>query len=175
MPASTPPSQRLSLPRQLARTRRFSLGAPGHFTIAPDGGTVLFLRSRGGDDPVACLWALDLRAGRERLLADPASMTGGGAERLSQEEKTRRERAREQGAGIVEYAVDEAAAVAAFALSGELWTVGTASSRARRLPVTGPVVDPRPDPTGQRIGYVSGGALRVAEADGSADRAVAAP
>jgi len=37
------------------------------------------------------------------------------------------------------------------------------------------VVDPRPDPTGRRIAYVCRGALRVIEADGSADRAVAGP
>jgi dipeptidyl-peptidase-4 len=165
----------LSLPRQLARTRRFRLGVPGRFTISADGGTVLFLRSRAGDDPVTCLWALDGGDDRERLLADPAGLTGGAAEGLPEEERTRRERAREEGAGIVTYAADEAAGLAVFALSGELWTVQTASGLPRRLATAGAVVDPRPDPAGQRIAYVCGGALRVAEADGSADRALAEP
>jgi len=165
----------LSLPRQLARTRRFRLGVPDCFTIAPDGGTVLFLRSRAGDDPVTCLWALDVRDGRERLLADPDGLTGGGAERLPEAERTRRERAREEASGIVSYATDEAAGLAVFALSGDLWTVQAASGLSRRLTTAGAVVDPRPDPAGQRIGYVCGGALRVAEADGSADRAIAEP
>jgi dipeptidyl-peptidase-4 len=165
----------LSLPRQLARTRRFRLGAPDRFTIAADGGTVLFLRSGAGDDPVTCLWALDVRDGRERLLADPAGLTGGAAEFLSEAERTRRERAREEGSGIVSYAADEAAGLAVFALSGDLWTVQVASGLTRRLTTAGAVVDPRPDPAGQRIGYVCGGALRVAEADGSADRAIAEP
>ena len=164
-----------SLPRQLARTRRFRLGAPDHFTLAADGGTVLFLRSRAGDDPVTCLWALDVRDGRERLLADPDGLTGGAAERLPEAERTRRERARDEGSGIVSYAADEAAGLAVFALSGDLWTVQIASGLSRRLTTAGAVVDPRPDPTGQRIGYVCGGALRVAEADGSADRAIAEP
>jgi dipeptidyl-peptidase 4 len=164
-----------SLPRQLARTRRFRLGAPDHFTIAADGGTVLFLRSRTGDDPVTCLWALDVRDGRERLLADPDGLTGGAAERLPEAERTRRERARDEGSGIVTYAADEAAGLAVFALSGDLWTVQVASGLSRRLTTAGAVVDPRPDPTGQRIGYVCGGALRVAETDGSADRAIAEP
>jgi dipeptidyl-peptidase-4 len=79
----------LSLPRQLARTRRFRLGAPDRFTVAGDGGTVLFLRSRAGDDPVTCLWALDVGDGRERLLADPDGLTGGAAEGLPEEERTR--------------------------------------------------------------------------------------
>ena len=62
----------LSLPAQLLRTRRFSLGVPELFTVAPDGSAVLFLRSRAGDDPMACLWALQLDSGTERLLADPS-------------------------------------------------------------------------------------------------------
>ncbi len=41
------------------------------------------------------------------------------------------------------------------------------SARPRELPVGGPVFDPRPDPGGQRVAYVSGRTLRVAELDGS--------
>jgi dipeptidyl-peptidase-4 len=165
----------LSLPRQLATTRHFSLGVPDHFTITPDGDTVLFVRSRAGDDPVFCLWSLDLHTGKERLLADPAELRGDAAEELSEAELTRRERAREVGSGIVGYATDKAVTLAAFALSGDLWTVRLADGRTTRLPARGPVGDPRPDPTGQRIGYVSDGELRVIEADGSGDRAVAVP
>jgi hypothetical protein len=43
-----------SFPRQHARTRRFTLGVPRRFSVAPDGGRVVFLRS-AGDDPVT--WA----------------------------------------------------------------------------------------------------------------------
>ncbi|WP_035796565.1 S9 family peptidase [Kitasatospora mediocidica] len=169
----------ITLPQQLARTGRFSLGAPTHFTVAPDGATVLFLRSRAGDDPLSCLWALDLDAdggrGAERLLVDPAELLSGGTEQLSEEERTRRERGRERSGGIVGYTTDAAARLAVFALSGNLWTVDTATGAARRLPAEGPVVDPRPDPSGCRIAYVGGGALRVIGADGTGDRAVAAP
>jgi dipeptidyl-peptidase 4 len=56
-----------------------------------------------------------------------------------------------------------------------LWTVNVATSQARRLPARAPMTDPRPDPAGRRIAYLSGGALRVIEADGTADRAVATP
>ncbi|MDH6113949.1 dipeptidyl-peptidase-4 [Kitasatospora sp. MAP12-15] len=168
--------QTITLPQQLARTRRFTLGAPDHFTVAPDGSTVLFLRSRAGDDPLGCLWALDPDAGgAERLLVDPAELLGGAAEQLSEQERTRRERSREQSGGIVAYSTDAAAGLAVFALSGNLWTVDTATGAARRLPAESPVVDPRPDPTGRRIAYVSHGALRVIEADGTGDRALAAP
>ena len=42
-------------PRQLASTRRFTLGVPRAVTVSRDGGRVLFLRSQGGEDPVTCL------------------------------------------------------------------------------------------------------------------------
>src|SRR5215468_6328691 len=165
----------ISLPRQLARTDWFTLGVPDHFTIAEDEVTVLFLRSRAGDDPVSCLWAVQAGSGTERLLADPATLLGGAAEQLPDAERVRRERERTYGEGIVGYATDEAARLVAFALSGGLWTVDVASGQVRRLPAKGAVVDPRPDPAGQRIAYVADGALRVIEADGTADRAVAEP
>lgn len=46
--------------QQLASTRRFSLGVPRAVTVSRDDGRVLFLRTRGGEDPVSCLWGLDL-------------------------------------------------------------------------------------------------------------------
>ncbi|HEY1672509.1 MAG TPA: S9 family peptidase, partial [Streptosporangiaceae bacterium] len=63
-----------SFPRQQARTRRFSLGAPRSFSISRDGARIVFLRSKGGDDPVTCLWQLDVPSGTEQLVADPAAL-----------------------------------------------------------------------------------------------------
>ena len=65
-----------TLPPQLARTRRFSLGHPARVTVSADGGTVFFLRSRAGDDPVSCLWAMDCATGSERCspLLEAASL-----------------------------------------------------------------------------------------------------
>jgi dipeptidyl-peptidase-4 len=147
----------ISLPGQVARTRRFTLGVPGQFTIVRGGAVVLFLRGRAGDDPVARLWALDLDSGAERLLADPAALPAGGP------------------AGIAGYATDQAGDLVAFALDGRLWTVRVADGQVRELPAQGPVADPRPDPAGRRIGYVGRGTLRVIEADGTNDRVIAAP
>ena len=109
-----------SFPRQYARTRRFSLGAPRNVVVAPDGERILFLRSRGGDDPLTCLWVFDVATGQETLLADPSGLTGT-EEDLPPEELARRERMREQAGGIVDYATDEAVTTAVFALSGRLW------------------------------------------------------
>ncbi|WP_331453244.1 hypothetical protein [Streptomyces sp. SS162] len=88
--------QQPSFPRQFARSRRFTLGAPRSFTVAPDGSRVVFLRSPSGADPVNRLCVLDLDgdAPRERVAADPAELLGGAGEDLPPEERTRRERAR---------------------------------------------------------------------------------
>lgn len=171
--------QQLSFPRQYARTQRFTLGAPRAFTVAPDGSRVLFLRSTSGTDRTNRLWVLDLDdrsgAARERIAADPETLLAGSPEELSAEERARRERSREGSAGIVGYAVDGAAELATFALSGRLFTAELRAGTARELPVPGPVIDPRPSPDGRHIAYVAGGALRVTGAEGDGDRELAAP
>ncbi|MEU2587708.1 prolyl oligopeptidase family serine peptidase [Streptomyces avermitilis] len=165
----------LSFPRRQARTQRFTLGAPRAFTVAPDGSRVVFLRSGSGTDRAQKLWVLDLPDGRERLAADPGALLGGASEHLSPQERARRERSREGGAGIVAYATDTALELASFALSGRLFTAELRAGTARELRVPGPVIDPRPAPDGRHIAYVAGGALRVVGAEGEGDRALAEP
>jgi dipeptidyl-peptidase-4 len=165
----------LSFPRQHARTQRFTLGAPRAFTVAPDGSRVAFLRSATGTDRVQQLWVLDMEEGAERLAADPAALLAGADEQLPPEERARRERSREGGAGIVGYATDGAVELASFALSGRLFTAELRAGTARELPAAGPVVDPRPSPDGRHVAYVAGGALRVVGAEGEDDRALLEP
>jgi dipeptidyl-peptidase-4 len=161
--------------RRYACTDRFTYGQPGEFTVSPDGSRVAFLRSEAGTDPVTRLRVLDLDSGQDRLIADPDLLLGGGAEDLPAQERARRERSRQGGGGIVAYSTDRAAGRAAFALSGRLWSADLVSGAVAEIEVTGPVVDPRLDPAGQRIGYVCEGALRVVGFDGSADAELAAP
>ncbi|GGK68175.1 peptidase [Sphaerisporangium melleum] len=163
-----------SFPRLYARTRRFTLGIPRGFTITPDGGRVVFLRSRSGTDPVTCLWELDLTSGAERLVVDPADL-GAADEDLPAEERARRERAREQAGGVVAYTTDAAVTTAVFALSGGLYAADLAAGSVRRLDTPGPVVDPRLSPDGSVVAYVTGGALHVQELASGADRALATP
>ncbi|HET6358214.1 S9 family peptidase [Streptomyces sp.] len=169
----------LSFPRQYARTQRFTLGAPRAFTVSPDGSRVVFLRSPSGTDRTGRLWVLDLdgeaRRPQERLAADPQALLGGAKEKLSAEERARRERSREGSAGIVGYAVDQAVELAAFTLSGRLYAAELRAGTARELPVPGPVIDPRPSPDGRHIAYVAHGALRLTGAEGEGDRALAEP
>ena len=111
-----------SFPRQQARTRRFTLGAPRAFQVSPDGERVTFLRSKAGDDPVTCLWEANAATGQERLVVDPKAL-GADEENLPPEERARRERVRETAAGIVAYATNADATLAVFALSGQVYTV----------------------------------------------------
>jgi dipeptidyl-peptidase-4 len=164
-----------SFPRRHARTQRFTLGAPRAFTVAPDGSRVAFLRSSSGTDRANSLWILDPEDGSERVAADPGVLLGGVSEHLSPEERARRERSREGGAGIVGYATDTAVELASFALSGRLFVAELRAGTARELEVPGPVIDPRPAPDGRHVAYVSQGALRVVDAQGGNDRALLEP
>ncbi|MGW5030914.1 prolyl oligopeptidase family serine peptidase [Streptomyces nigra] len=165
----------ISFPRRHARTQRFTLGAPRAFTVAPDGSRAVFLRSSSGTDPASSLWVFDTADGGERVAADPRALLGGASEKLSAEERARRERSREGGAGVVSYATDAAVELASFALSGRLFAAELRVGTARELPVRGPVIDPRPSPDGRHIAYVARGALRVVGAEGDGDRALAEP
>ncbi|MFH9853037.1 prolyl oligopeptidase family serine peptidase [Streptomyces althioticus] len=164
-----------SFPRRHARTLRFTLGAPRSFSVAPDGSRVVFLRSGSGTDRANALWVLDTDGGGERVAADPRALLGGASEQLSAEERARRERSREGGAGIVGYATDAAVELAAFALSGRLYTAELRAGTAHELPTPGPVIDPRPSPDGRHVAYVARGALRVVSAEGADDRALTTP
>jgi dipeptidyl-peptidase 4 len=179
-----------SFPRQEARTRRFTLGVPRAFRVSPDGARVAYLRTKGGADPVTCLWVLEVGSGQERLVVDPRTFgpgrEGTNEEDLPPEERARRERVREQASGIVAYATDQAVTVAAFALSGHVYVASLTGGAlagpgpdpsAREVATRTPALDPRPDPAGQQLAYVCDGALRVTSLAGDAagDRAVADP
>ncbi|MBW0109863.1 S9 family peptidase [Pseudonocardia oceani] len=163
-----------SFPRRQARTRRFTLGAPRGLTVSPDGTRVVFLRSRGGTDPVTCLWVLDVASGREHLVAD-ARLLGEDGD-LPAEERARRERSREQAGGIVGYSTDRAVTTAAFSLAGQLHVADLAGGAPpRHLPSPGGVIDPHPDPLGRRVAYVSAGALHVHDLASGATTTLARP
>ena len=162
----------VSFPRQSARTQRFTLGAPRSFRVADDGSRVVYLRSKGGEDPLGCLWRLDLAHQLERCIADPRDL-GADDSRLPPEERARRERSRESAGGIVAFATDDQATVAAFTLGGQLFVADLVSGDTHALAVSGPVIDPRPSPDGSRVAFVRDGALHVVGVDGSGERQIA--
>lgn len=164
----------ISFPRQQARTQRFTVGAPRTFAVSSDGARVFFLRPATATSRANGLWELNTATGVERLLADPAQLLTD-PEDLPAEEKARRERTRESGAGIVGYALSKDATVASFALSGRLFVADLVNGAVRELPTDGGVIDPRVDPTGARVAYVTRGTLRVVELESGDDYAVAVP
>jgi dipeptidyl-peptidase-4 len=125
------------------RTGRFRFGAPHAVTVGGDGARVVFLRSAGPTDPASGLWVLTTATGAETMVS----------------------------AGPVEsYAVDALARTAAFAVGGRLFRADLASFAVSPLPTADVVDDPRPDPAGRRIGYVTpAGCLRVVDPDGTDD------
>jgi dipeptidyl-peptidase 4 len=161
-----------TFPRQHARTRRFTLGRPRSFRISPDGSSILFCRSRSGSDPVTMLWRFDVDSGRETLLVDPSTLVTGSGE-LPPEEQARRERARETSDGIVRFTTDRELTRAVFDLAGRLFVADLRSGEAHELPVQQPAVDPRVDPTGRHVAYVSSGSLHAIGIDGRGDYAIA--
>lgn len=163
-----------TFPRQSARTQRFTLGAPRDVTVAGDGSLVAFLRSAGPEDAVTALWVLDLPDGRERCVADPRQLLAADQPDLPPEERARRERARESAAGITAYAADGDHRVAVAALAGRLVVADLRAGTAALVDVPGPVIDPRPDPTGARVAWVRDGSLWVAELDDPASARVLA-
>ena len=163
-----------SFPRRWARTRRFSLGEPRDIKVSADGGRVAFLRSQGPEDPLNCLWVLDVDTGEERLIFDPRQAVGGRGQLtdepdLPAAERARRERVRETGEGVVSYDADSGLAVAVFALGGSLWRADLDTGSATALRARPGSFDPRLSPDGRRVAYGSGSGLRVVDEHG-ADR-----
>jgi dipeptidyl-peptidase-4 len=135
----------------------------------------VFLRSPAGDNPVNSLWLYDTVSGAEREVADPALMLDAAEGELPAEERARRERSRELAGGIIGYACDEAVTHAAFSLGGKLWWADLADlAHPIELPSPGRVVDPRPDPSGRTVAFLSGPRLCVVPTTGTDDYVVLA-
>jgi dipeptidyl-peptidase 4 len=157
---------------QYAATLRFTLGTPQSFQFVPDGRAVLFLRS-GPRSFVRDLYELDLDdlgAGRERLLARAETLLGG-EERLSPEEKARRERMRLTARGIATYDLSEDGARVLVPLSGRLFVLDRRSGAVQPLPEAGGFpLDPRFSPDGTRVACVREGDLRVVDLASGTER-----
>jgi dipeptidyl-peptidase-4 len=161
----------MEYPELAARTRRFTYGAPRAVTVGADGARVVFLRSAGAEDPIDRLYVFDVATATERLIADPAALLGGDAAgEMTAAERALRERTRLSASGIGSFGTDPNARVAAFALGGRLYRADLLTGDVTVCEAAGGVIDPRPDPAGRRIAYVSTatghGALRVTGADG---------
>ncbi|MEO8695396.1 MAG: alpha/beta fold hydrolase [Acidimicrobiales bacterium] len=156
-----------SFPRQNARTRRFTLGAPRDIKVASDGSRLAFLRSTSGTDAVNRLWIYDVASREEREVVDPSQLLPAATtDATPAAERSRRERAREVGGGIVAFDTDRELTRATFAFAGRLFVADLATGATDQLTSEASVFDPRFDPTATRVAYVSGTTLRVTGDDG---------
>jgi dipeptidyl-peptidase 4 len=164
----------MSYPVALAQTQRFTLGRPVQFTVSPDGARVVFLRTRGGRDPVRCLWVLEVATGEERMVADPVALAGGDLS-VPAAERAQRERRRDMSRGISSYATDADVRLAVFTVSGRVFVADLLTCASRALTTPSPALDPRLDPMGAAVAYVHNGALRLASLRSGEDKALVEP
>jgi dipeptidyl-peptidase-4 len=155
----------------MAVTKNFTFGMPVAVTPAPDGRTVLFLRS-GPRDRRQSLFELDLASGSAREVLSPDAIAKG-VESLSPEERARRERMRITTAGFTSFELSQDGARVLVTLSGRLFVLARATSKLDELP-TGPgaAIDPHFSPDGTRVAYVRADDLKVIGVAGGREIAI---
>jgi len=126
--------------------------------VAPDGSRVTFLRGKEDDRNQLDLWEYDIASGQTRLLVDSKLVLPGG-EKLSDEEKARRERQRIAAySGIVDYQWAPDAQALLFPLGGELYLYDlrkTGAAAVRKLTHgEGFATDPKLSPQGGFVSFV---------------------
>jgi dipeptidyl-peptidase-4 len=126
--------------------------------ISPDGARVAYLQGKVGDKNRLDLWAYDVADGRSRLLVD-SNLLAPGAQRLSDEELSRRERQRTAAlSGILEYSFAPSGQALLFPVDGNLYYFDlTKPSGAAIMPITegkGFATDATVSPHGAYIAYV---------------------
>lgn len=146
---------------RFALTRRFSAGHPTAIKIVPDGSAVLFLRS-GPRDNVQNLYEFDTKTGQEREILTAEQILKGAEEKLSTEEKARRERMRLSARGIAGYQLSDDGSQILVPLSGRLFIINRATREVKELVSDkGFPIDPRFSPDGRKVACVREGNLFV--------------
>lgn len=140
--------------RTYAQTRGFMLGRPVRPTPTPDGKAVLFLRSQPRKARLN-LHEFDVATGKTRELLTPEQVLKGAAEKLSPEEKARRERMRVSVGGFTSFQISPDGKLILLGLSGKLYVFGRAKGDIRELnTAAGTVLDPKFAPDGTMVSYV---------------------
>lgn len=137
-----------------AETRGFMLGRPVKAKPTPDGKAVLFLRSQARV-PKLRLHEFDVASGQARELLTPEQVLKGADEKLTPEEKARRERMRVSVGGFTDYQLSEDGTLILVSLSGKLYVVKRATGAVTELATgAGTILDPKFSPNGQSVAYV---------------------
>ena len=143
--------------RDYAETRGFMLGRPVNATPTPDGSAVLFLRAKSAREPSQELYEFNVATKETRRLLASEDALRGAAERLSSEEKARRERQRISVGGFTAFSISKDSALVLLSLSGKLYVLDRAKGSVREL-ATGPgtIIDPKFSPDSRKVAYVRG-------------------
>lgn len=142
--------------RTYAQTRGFMLGRPVRPTPTADGKAVLFLRSQPRQARLS-LYEFDVATGKTRGLLTPEQVLKGVEEKLSAEEKARRERMRVSVGGFTTFQVSSNDKLILLGLSGKLYVVERGSGKIRELNTGhGTVLDPKFSPDGSAVSFVRG-------------------
>jgi dipeptidyl-peptidase-4 len=140
--------------RDYAETRGFMLGRPVKPMPTPDGKAVLFLRAQPRVARMG-LYEFDVATGKTRELLTPGQVLKGAAEKLSPEEKARRERMRVSVGGFTSFQLSQDGKLVLVSLSGKLYVFERDGGKVREvLAGEGTIVDPKFSPDGMWVSYV---------------------
>jgi dipeptidyl-peptidase-4 len=144
-----------------AETRGFMLGRPVRPKVTPDGKHVLFLRSQPRKAKMG-LFEFDVATGKTRELITPEKLLKGAEEKLSPEEKARRERMRVTVGGFTTYHLSPDGKRVLLSLSGRLYLVDRGALAVTELKTSkGTLLDPKFSPDGRFVSYVLDDDVRV--------------
>src|SRR5256714_567609 len=156
--------------RELVETRNYSLGQPVSPQITPDGKAVIFLRG-GARDPVLRLYEFTISDGKLREILTPEKILQGGEEKLTAEEKSRRERERQSLRGFPSFQLSKDGSKILVALSSKLYVITRADGNVSELPGSN-WLDPHFSPDGRSIAAVRARELHVIDLEPKTDMAL---
>ncbi len=168
--AAEPESVDLRYFRELVETRNYSLGQPVSPQLTPDGKAVIFLRG-GARDPVLRLYEFTIADAKLREILTPEKLLQGAEEKLTSEERSRRERERQSLRGFTNFQLSKDGGKLLVTLSSKLYVITRADSQITELPGRS-WIDPHFSPDGRAVAAESGGDLHVIDLETQADVAL---
>lgn len=140
--------------RAHAQTRGFMLGRPMRARPTPDSKAVLFLRGQARV-PKLRLYEFDVATGKTRELLTPEQVLKGAEEKLSPEEKARRERMRVSVGGFASFQLSGDGSRILLSLSGKLYVFERSTGKVQELQTgKGTILDPKFSPDGKSVSFV---------------------